>query len=194
LEIDEHLNTAHIFLLLISPDFIGSDYYDVEMKKVLERHEKKEARVIPIILRPIDWKKAKFNKLQFLPRDEKPVTQWQDPEESLFRIAKEISSVIDNLVAREWLNYGIVLQELKYYEKALCAFENAIKYDPGDVEAYNRMGDTHYAQHNDEEALKVYESARRYDPTSIWAWYGIGNVYLRQKIMRLLLMLFKKSR
>ncbi len=180
-EIDEHLNAAHIFLLLISPDFISSDHCNIEMKKALEKHEKKEARVIPVILRPINWKKAEFSKLQSLPRNGKPVTQWQDPEKSLFHIAEEISSVIDNQVAREWLNYGSILQEIKDYEHALWAFENSLKYDSRYVEAYNRMGDTHYAQRNDEEALKAYESARNYDPRSIWAWYGIGNVSLRQK-------------
>lgn len=54
-EIDEHLNTADIILLLVSSDFIDSDYcYDVEMKRALKRHEAEDARVIPIILRPVD--------------------------------------------------------------------------------------------------------------------------------------------
>src|SRR5690348_13209223 len=49
-EIDEHLETASIILLLISPDFLASDYcYDVEMQRALERHRRGEALVIPII-------------------------------------------------------------------------------------------------------------------------------------------------
>src|SRR5205085_5289211 len=48
-EIDTHLNTARIILLLISPDFIASDYcYSIEMTRALERHKAGEARVIPI--------------------------------------------------------------------------------------------------------------------------------------------------
>src|SRR5437868_5363613 len=55
-EIIEHLNTAHIILLLISPDFMASDYcYSVEMKRAMERHERHEAYVIPIILRRVHW-------------------------------------------------------------------------------------------------------------------------------------------
>src|SRR5215467_10474614 len=47
-EIDYHLNLSHIVLLLISPNFILSDYcYGVEMQRALERHEAGEARVIP---------------------------------------------------------------------------------------------------------------------------------------------------
>src|SRR5205085_1249843 len=69
-EIDAHLNTSQIILLLISPDFIASHYcYSVEMKRAMERHETGEARVIPIILRAIEWKGTPFEKLQVLPTD-----------------------------------------------------------------------------------------------------------------------------
>ena len=51
--IDEHLRTAQIILLLISADFLASDYcYDVEVRRAMDRHEAGEARVVPIILRP----------------------------------------------------------------------------------------------------------------------------------------------
>jgi type II secretory pathway pseudopilin PulG len=73
-EIDTHLNTAGIILLLVSPDFMNSDYcYGVEMKRALERHERGEARVIPIILRPVLWEDAPFSKLQTLPKGAKHV-------------------------------------------------------------------------------------------------------------------------
>ena len=55
-EIEKHLDTAHIILLLVSADFMNSEYcYSTEMKHALERDKRKEARVIPIILRPVDW-------------------------------------------------------------------------------------------------------------------------------------------
>ena len=76
-QIDIHLNTARVILLLISSDFLASDYcYDIEMRRAIERHEAGEARVIPIILRPVIWKGAPFEKLQALPKDAKPVTSW----------------------------------------------------------------------------------------------------------------------
>ena len=74
-EIDKHLNTAHIILLLVSPDFMASEYcYSKEMKQAMQRHERGEARVIPIILRPTYWKGAPFDKLQALPANARPVT------------------------------------------------------------------------------------------------------------------------
>jgi TIR domain len=54
-EIDKHLKTADIILLLISSDFLVSDYcYDVEVKKAMERHDAGEAHMIPIVLRPVE--------------------------------------------------------------------------------------------------------------------------------------------
>lgn len=76
-EIKTHLTTAQIILLLISPDFMASHYcYSIEMKHAMERHERGEARVIPIILRPVYWREAPFSKLQALPLNGKPSTQW----------------------------------------------------------------------------------------------------------------------
>jgi len=49
-EISTHLNTAEIILLLICPDFMASDYcYSVEMQRAMERHERGEACVIPML-------------------------------------------------------------------------------------------------------------------------------------------------
>src|SRR5437763_7551065 len=49
-EIDVHLETASIILLLVSPDFLASDYcYDIEMQRALELHQLGEVHVIPII-------------------------------------------------------------------------------------------------------------------------------------------------
>jgi len=73
------LNTADIILLLVSPDFIALDYcYQVEMQCALERHRLGEARVTPVLLRPVDWHEASFAHLQCLPRNDKPVTEWDN--------------------------------------------------------------------------------------------------------------------
>src|SRR5216684_9393103 len=64
-EINQRLNEAEIILLLVSPDFMDSDYcYGIEMKRAIERHQRGEALVIPVILRPVYWQGAPFGKLQ----------------------------------------------------------------------------------------------------------------------------------
>ncbi len=99
-EIDTHLNTARVILLLISSDFVDSDYcWDVEVKRAMERHEAGEARVIPVILRPVDWKGALFGKLQVLPTDAKPVTSWANQDEAFLDVARGIRAAVTELQA-----------------------------------------------------------------------------------------------
>lgn len=97
-EIDAHLKSARILLLLVSPDFIASDYcYGIEMQEALKRHIAGEARVIPIILRHCDWESAPFGKIQALPRDGKPVRAWSDRDAAFTDIAKSIRKVVEEL-------------------------------------------------------------------------------------------------
>ena len=97
-EIDTHLQTAHVILLLVSADFLASNYcYDIEVKQAMARHEAGDARVIPIILRPVDWHHAPFGKLQALPKDGRPVRSWPDPDEAFLDIALGIRTVAEEL-------------------------------------------------------------------------------------------------
>ena len=94
-KIDENLERADIILLLISADFMASDYcYEKEMKCALKRHEKGEARVIPIILRTHNWTKAPFAKLQALPRDAKAITSWSDRDAAWTNVSEGIERVV----------------------------------------------------------------------------------------------------
>ncbi|MCX7096352.1 MAG: TIR domain-containing protein [Methylococcales bacterium] len=76
--INENLEAADIILLLISADFLASDYcWDKEIKRAMQKHYEKSAIVIPISLRPCDVINVDFMKLQGLPKDFKPVITWQ---------------------------------------------------------------------------------------------------------------------
>ena len=98
-ELHQHLETAAIILLLISPDFIASDYCDsTEMTRAIERHNENKARVIPILIRPVvSWNNAPFAKLQMIPKNAKAVTKWPHREEAFYDIATQIEKVVDAL-------------------------------------------------------------------------------------------------
>ncbi|HEY0079211.1 MAG TPA: carboxypeptidase regulatory-like domain-containing protein, partial [Pyrinomonadaceae bacterium] len=77
------LESAQLILLLVSADFLASDYcYEVEMMRALERQKEGTARVIPIILRNCDWSSAPFSRLQALPENAKPIKSWGDQDEA----------------------------------------------------------------------------------------------------------------
>jgi hypothetical protein len=104
---NDNLDNAQIILLLISADYLASDYcFGYEMTRAIERHRAGEARVIPIILRPSDWENTligqtpnalSLSDLQALPKDAKPVTKWTNRDEAFLDIARGIRAVIAEL-------------------------------------------------------------------------------------------------
>jgi TIR domain len=89
--IAKELDAADIILLLVSPDFLASDYcYGEELARALERHAAGEARVIPVILRPCDWHVTPFGKLVAVPTDGRPITKWPDLDDAFLEVTKAI--------------------------------------------------------------------------------------------------------
>jgi hypothetical protein len=100
--IDEHLREADIILLLVSADFLASDYcQDIELDMALQRHERKEAVVVPVILRPVDWSATPLSRLQAIPADGRAITLWPDQDEAFTAVARAIRDLISMREARE---------------------------------------------------------------------------------------------
>ena len=96
--ISDNLTAADIILLLISPDFINSDYcYDREMTAAMERHERGEAIVIPVILRACQWHGAPFGKLNATPPDGRPITQAVDRDQAFLEVANAVQAAAKKL-------------------------------------------------------------------------------------------------
>ena len=111
-EINSHLAKAQIILLLISTDFMVSNYcYSVEVKEALKRHDIGECRVIPIILRPTFWKNAQFSKLQALPTNGKPVIDWKNKDKAFLDIAEGIQKVVEELSTATTSDTSAILAE-----------------------------------------------------------------------------------
>ena len=97
-EIDQRLASADLVLLLISPDFINSDYcYRREMRRALQRHAKGLARIIPIILRPVDWLRTPIGRLLATPKDAKPVTTWHRRDDALLDVATSVRRAAEEI-------------------------------------------------------------------------------------------------
>lgn len=97
-EIYARLNTARVILLLISSYFLASENcYETELKRAMERYTAGEALVIPVILRPVNWKGERFGKLNPLPKNGKPVTSWPNRDEAFLNVAQGIQTAIEKL-------------------------------------------------------------------------------------------------
>ena len=99
-EIQEHFETADIVLLLVSSDFLASDYcYHREMKRSLERHGSGDAIVIPVILRPCDWKHSPFGHLRATPPDGKPISSFSNLDEAYLAVVRDIRDALERIGA-----------------------------------------------------------------------------------------------
>ena len=99
-EIDARLKTADIILLLISSDFTASHYHwNVVVQQAMQRHKARNTRtrVIPVLLRRVDYWKVAFGKIKALPEGEKPVTDWKPYDNAFENIAKGIREVVEEL-------------------------------------------------------------------------------------------------
>ncbi len=100
-EIDSHLETSDIILLLISPDFLASCECKREMCKALEQKEKNSTIVVPVIARPCAWKDhEKISGLLAIPTDGKAITQWNNEDEAFLNIYENIRKIAAQIPAR----------------------------------------------------------------------------------------------
>lgn len=92
------IERAEIILLLVSPSFLASDdTFDIELVRAMQRHEEGAARVIPVLLQPINLALAPFADLMPLPRNHVPVALWKHADEAWTEITREILGVVDHI-------------------------------------------------------------------------------------------------
>jgi tetratricopeptide (TPR) repeat protein len=97
LEVDHALATAHLVLLLISPDFLADEACHIVMQRATQRHLRNEARVIPILLRPVDLGGTLIEQLKPLPGNGKPITTWSNRDAALAEIAAGIRATLETV-------------------------------------------------------------------------------------------------
>lgn len=201
-QIDEHLDTAGMILLLISSSFIASDYcYNAEVARAIERHKTGRALVIPVIIRSVDWHRAPFGNLQALPKDGIPVTEWRNRDRAFLSVEQGIRSAIDAWSrapsVAELLARGRQLREKadfagarRVLEQALALAEQA--YGPGHEEIApivdalggvlrnQAQNDLKTARAYRERALAIMEATNPDDPFKGAVLNNLGNVLFNQ--------------
>lgn len=91
----ENLRTSKIILVLVSADFLASDYFDDGLVLALEKNKTRQNIIIPIILRACEWKESPLGKLQSLPRNQKPINEHSNKDAAFADIAREIRQLLE---------------------------------------------------------------------------------------------------
>lgn len=113
--------------MLISPDFVNSDYcYETETIRALERHHRKEALVIPIIIRPCLWSETPFKVIQALPTDGKPVTSYVNTDEAWLNIAEGLLKVVNEILEENQDEVSYIEEKEKSEKTELMSNETQV--------------------------------------------------------------------
>ncbi len=184
-EIDINLNTADLILLLVSPDFLHSEYcYSKEMTRALERHENGSACVVPIILRHVDYEGTPFSKLLALPTDGRPITdrKWHNRDEAFLDVAQGIRKTVKGILSKQNLSEADIYFYRQNYNQALEAYERAIYFDSTNALAYTGIGKvllqralnsgTSGKDESRKKSLEMFEKAISFDNTIASAYLG----------------------
>ena len=100
-DIERELEAADVILLLLSADFLASDFcYEEEMIRAVERARRGEAVVIGVVWRPVDgWEATPFSGFQVVPRDARPISRWSDTDEAYSDAVERIRAALEERAA-----------------------------------------------------------------------------------------------
>ncbi len=94
-EISEALLDSQLFISLLSPDYLASQYcYDIEFKKAQTMQEEGRLIIIPLVVEPCDWQKTPFGNLKAVPRDGKAVSEWTNENNAFLNVIDELRRIV----------------------------------------------------------------------------------------------------
>ncbi len=97
-EIMQNMRNADIILFLVSPSFMASGYInDVEIKYAMERHEKGEVIIVPVIIRPCDLSSLTISKFQAVPKNAKPIVEWDNMDNGYLDVVLQLKRLINKI-------------------------------------------------------------------------------------------------
>ena len=98
-EILDNLKRADLVVMLLSDDFIRSDYCMLKEMKVAKRRDAEgKCAIIPVVVRACAFQKIELGQLQAIIPANKPVKQHRDRDAAWLEVTKQLDRVIVRLV------------------------------------------------------------------------------------------------
>lgn len=155
-EISQSLQNSQLFIALLSPDYISSNYcYEKEFQEALRMQQEDNLTIIPIVVEDCDWLNTPFKQFKALPKDGKPVSQWSNENTAFLNVIQEIrnllstSSLITAKPSKKQKvnspkNYKIKktfdsIQKLEFQEKTFKEVENYIEENILELESLDNI-------------------------------------------------------
>lgn len=89
------LRNAHVFVGLLSPDYLASHYcWKIEYRRAMNRRARGTMRVVAVVVRPCDWKSTPAAGFKLLPEDGREVTRWRSADAAYLNVAQDIRRVV----------------------------------------------------------------------------------------------------
>lgn len=96
-EINIALSEAEIFVALVSPDYLNSNYcYEKEFTEAQRRHKEGSLKIVPVILEPCDWQSTPFGSIKALPKDGKAVALWNNQNTAMMDVTVHLRNISGN--------------------------------------------------------------------------------------------------
>ncbi|MDA1015201.1 MAG: toll/interleukin-1 receptor domain-containing protein [Planctomycetota bacterium] len=94
-EVAEQIELADVIILLVSADFLASDFcWDFELTRILERQDRGEVEVLPVLVRVCAWSHTPLKALPMLPNDAVPIADRESPDEAWVELARTVKSLV----------------------------------------------------------------------------------------------------
>ena len=164
-QIDSNLKSADIILLLVSPDFVSSDYCaGIELKAAMTRYRDGDAIVVPVILEPCDWKWLEFGKLQATPKDGKAITDWANINSAFLDVTNTIRQVAQGLLDKRQKKLDETLAASERYKAKVEEVLSDGDITPLERKTLNELRDKLGLTADEAEAIKdsAYQPLREY--------------------------------
>jgi uncharacterized RDD family membrane protein YckC len=100
---EQRLFEANIVLALISSDFIDNDALYARNQTVMERHNRSQTVMIPLLVRNCMWKRTPFAQLDVLPRNSQPLNNkqyWNSQDDAIMAVVEDIDRSLNELAQR----------------------------------------------------------------------------------------------
>lgn len=129
-EISDSLNSSDLFIALLSPDYINSNYcYEKEFEKALEMQKSNQITIIPVIVENCDWLNTPFQQFKALPKDGKPISDWNSENTAFLNVIQEIRNLTSGVINQNRLSEAKVSNTLSKNYKVKQDFDSIQKLE-----------------------------------------------------------------